>query len=66
MYVKVTRMERERHAGDWHDKPLRWQVTGPDSELQQFSTKRDATLYARIRRRSRDFNSASNEYVRLA
>lgn len=36
-------------AGDWHDKPLRWEVrTG--SERQLFSTRRDAALYARCRR----------------
>jgi hypothetical protein len=42
--VKVSRMDKPQASGDWHDKPLRWIVTGPDSEVQKFATKKDALV----------------------
>jgi len=39
-------------SGDWHDKPLRWEVVGPAGERQLFATKRDSEIYRRIRRKS--------------
>ena len=47
MKITVERMEAEVYSGDWHDKPLRWKVVGPNYEIQQFSTKADATRYKR-------------------
>ena len=38
--------------GDWHDKPLKWEVKGPAAEVQNFSTKANAIMYAKIRRHS--------------
>ncbi len=39
-------------CGDWHDRPLRYAVQGPGSDLQLQGNKRDAIRYASIRRRS--------------
>ena len=60
--LTITKLERAEHNGDWHDRPLRWQVAGPDNELQKFSTKAEATLYAKIRRASVDAAQASRHY----
>lgn len=49
--IRIEKLERPEHQGDWHDKPLKWQAVGPGSEVQKFATKADATLYARIRRK---------------
>jgi hypothetical protein len=62
--ITVTKMEKPEQSGDWHDQPVRWQVNGPKTEVQKFSTKADATLYARLRRNSSDFNEASEAYLR--
>lgn len=64
--VTVTRMETPEHHGDWHDAPVKWQVKGPGKELQKFSTKKDATLYARIRRKCLTMNEACLAYMRQA
>lgn len=61
--VRTSRMDKPQASGDWHDKPLRWIVNGPDSEVQQFSTKKDALLYARIRRGAASQQEAMNHYV---
>lgn len=63
MKLIISKLPRPEHCGDWHDKPLRWQVAGPDRELQKFSTKKDAMLYRRIRKHARDFNEASTAFV---
>jgi hypothetical protein len=57
--ITVSKLERAEHSGDWHDKPLRWQVAGPGNELQKFPTKRWATFYAKIRRHSQKFGTDS-------
>ena len=54
MKIVISKLPCAVHYGDWHDRPLKWLVTvswdiGPP-ETQKFSTKRDALLYARIRR----------------
>lgn len=49
--------------GDWHDKPLRYEVRGPGVDLQRFSTKKDALRYASIRRKSADQNEACNRFL---
>lgn len=65
MSVTVSKLARPEHCGDWHDKPLKWAVSGPRSECQKFSTKRDALQYARIRRRFVDQLDAINAYRAL-
>ena len=64
--VTVSRLPRPEHQGDWHDRPARWSVEGPRAELQKFPTRKEAELYARIRRRSTDQWSAINAYVDAA
>ena len=56
--IKIDKLSSPEHYGDWHDKPLRWAVNGPDKECQKFSTKRDAEKYASIRRRSANQTAA--------
>lgn len=60
--ITVQKMETPKHEGDWHDAPLRWEVIGPGSELQRFSTKLNADTYAKIRRKAKDFAEASRQY----
>jgi len=63
MKLAITKLNSPEHYGDWHDKPLRWQVSGPESELQKFSTKRDALLYRKIRRKAGSFTEATALFV---
>ncbi|AKF13639.1 hypothetical protein PHIN3_376 [Sinorhizobium phage phiN3] len=60
--IVVSKLAREIHDGDWHDAPLRWQVAGPGAEIQNFSTKKDALLYAKLRRKAKSFQEASDMY----
>jgi len=52
----IKKLAREEHAGDWHDKPLRWLVTGMKWGNQKFSTKKEATIYASCYRRTATYN----------
>jgi len=63
MDISVMKLGFEINTGDWHDKPLRWAVIGPDGETQNFSTKADAIRYRRIRKKSASFADASREFV---
>jgi hypothetical protein len=58
VHPTVNRLERAYHQGDWHDKPLRYEVIVSGELRQCFSTKKDATRYASLRRRSIDQVSA--------
>ena len=64
MIITVTRLDQPYHSGDWHDKPLAWAVDGPGLEVQHFSTRKNAELYARCRRKASGMNEASNLYCR--
>lgn len=64
MQIQVQQLATEIHDGDWHDKPLRWTVQGPASEVQNFSTKKDAMKYASCRRKSADFNAATTAFLK--
>ena len=49
--VVVRALAHALFAGDWHDKPLKWEAAGPgERERQCFATKKDATVYAKLRR----------------
>lgn len=48
--LTVNKLDRSEMMGDWHDKPLRWFVSGMASGIQKFSTKKEALEYAKIRR----------------
>lgn len=49
--ITVSKLDCFERSGDWHDKPIRWRVDGPGAEVQKFSTRKDAELYARLRRK---------------
>jgi len=61
--ITITKLDRPEHSGDWHDKPLKWIVSGPSAETQKFSTKSDASNYASRRRRSGTQLEAINAFV---
>ena len=61
--VKIERLSRAEHQGDWHDKPLKWAVLGPDSEIQKFGTQKEANSYAKIRRQTKDFATAHLAFI---
>ena len=63
MLITITKMERPERSGDWHDKPLRYKVCGPDNEVQKFSIKKDALAYRADRRRSTNQAEACNRWV---
>lgn len=60
--ITISKLNRPEPAGDWHDKPLRWKVTGPVGEIQKFTTKSDARLYAKLRRKALSFLAALREF----
>jgi len=49
--LRIKRLPSPIYSGDWHDKPHRWAVYGPGSEVSHFDTKANAQLYARLRRK---------------
>ena len=61
--ITVSRIPTQA-SGDWHDKPLRWAVTGPAGEVQKFSTRKDAQKYKSLRFRSYDQKIAIDKFVR--
>jgi hypothetical protein len=61
--IRIEKLLRTEHDGDWHDAPLRWIVLGPADEAQKFSTRDQARLYARIRRSTTEQAIAINQYV---
>ena len=61
--VTVERLSRTEHQGDWHDKPLKWKAVGPGNEVQKFSTQKEATSYAKIRRQTKDFATALLAFI---
>lgn len=65
MQIEVIALAAPVHSGDWHDKPLRWTVQGPGTELQNFVTKKDAMRYRSIRKRSFSFAEAIKAYCQL-
>lgn len=63
MNINISKLERAERCGDWHDKPLRWAVSGPAGELQKFSTLRDAKQYKSIRRRAASAQEAHRAFA---
>lgn len=61
--INILKLAAPIHDGDWHDAPLKWQVAGPGDERQNFATKKNAMLYAKIRRGAKDFVEASRIYA---
>jgi hypothetical protein len=60
---RIEKLETPEQDGDWHDKLLRWIVLGPANEGQKFPTKKEAALYARIRRSSASQLEAISRYA---
>lgn len=63
--TKVEKLPHAVLAGDWHDRPLKWQVTTNTGERQLQATKADALLYARIRRTATSEVEAINTFVSM-
>jgi hypothetical protein len=64
--VTVSKLDTPYKAGDWHDPAFKWTVRGPGTERQDFSNKKNAMLYAKLRRNSASQTEAGNKYVRAA
>ncbi len=62
--ITISRLPTNELWGDWHDKPLRWVVTGPAGEVQKFSTQKAARRYKSLRFQSYDQKIAIDKYVR--
>lgn len=61
MKVQVSKMERPMPTADI-GRPLRWEVNGPDGEVQRFHKRSDARLYAHIRAVTKTSNEAHRMY----
>ena len=59
----VRKLKAPEQSGDWHDKPLKWEVYGPAGESQKFQTKVGAMLYAGLRNAAKDQPSAIDAFV---
>jgi hypothetical protein len=64
--ITVTKLDVPVFAGDWHDKPLRYEVLGPGDERQRFSTVKDAKRYRLIRSRAASFSEACQSFAKGA
>lgn len=58
----ITPIIPPEHSGDWHDKPLKWQVNGLP-EVQKFPTKKDARMWIRIRKKAPSFIEAMRVFL---
>jgi len=61
--ITITKLSGPIRSGDWHDAPLRWAVCGPLTERQLFATKRDATVYKRLRRSAQNEQQAQRAFI---
>jgi hypothetical protein len=61
--IVVCKLDKPYHDGDWHDPMLKWSVIGPDNEVQNFSTKKNAELYKKCRKNAKTQREASTMYV---
>ena len=61
--ITITKLQHAIRSGDWHDAPLRWSVNGPLTERQLFATKRDATVYKRLRKTAKNDHQAQRAFV---
>jgi hypothetical protein len=63
--IYIIKLEHPKFGwGDWHDKPLKYQVFGPNGESQLFSTKKAALTYKAIRTSAVDQGNAISAYAR--
>jgi hypothetical protein len=61
----VRKLKAPEQSGDWHDKPLKWEVYGPGKECQKFQTRVGARFYAMLRNAAKDQPSAIDTFVGL-
>lgn len=61
MKLTIQKLASPVRSGDWHDKPMRWEVLG--AERQMFATKKNATLWAKLRKASGSFNDTFMKYM---
>ncbi len=62
----IERLKSPLQVGDWHDKPVKWNVVW-NNKNQMFSRKKDAEAYAKIWRKVGFKNEmeAINGYIEL-
>ncbi|NOS67039.1 MAG: hypothetical protein HOO67_01585 [Candidatus Peribacteraceae bacterium] len=60
--ITVRPLKSPVRYGDWHDKPLRWEVSKGNRQ-QLFSLKSEAIKYARIWRKTADELTAINTFI---
>lgn len=65
MKPTIAKLGSAEHCGDWHDKPLRYIVTGLP-EVQKFSTKKDAEKWARLRPKFPTYNETFHAWMKQA
>ena len=66
MNIQIEKLPRPENWGDWHDKPVKWQVVSVPAnplEVQKFTTRKEAELYRRIRLTTPSIRDAHNAYV---
>lgn len=63
--VTITKIASPIASGDWHDKPMRYEVTGLP-EVQRFSTKKAALEWASLRPKFATFNEAFHASMKRA
>ncbi len=63
--ISIAQLIHAQAGADWHDRPLRFVVLGPEKEEQNFSTFKNAMLYRRIRAQSVTFGEAVGRYASL-
>ena len=59
--LTISKLATPVRCGDWHDRPLKWEVNGAEKQL--FATKKDALLWAKIRRHSASFLETFDKFV---
>jgi hypothetical protein len=67
MTIKISKLDRPVHAGDWHDKPLRWEVTSdaPWVHRQLMTTRKQARQWASCLRMAGTWVGATNLFLSL-
>lgn len=60
--IRIEKLDKPYRDGDWHDPYLKWSVIGPGTEVQNFYTKANATLYKRFRKQCTSMQEASFLY----
>ena len=66
MKIIITKLDCPEYYGDWHDKSLRWLVNSKGvEEIQKFSTKKDAILWAKLLRKHGKFETINEVFTKF-